>query len=175
MCATRLSSIRWLYGIQDVRIIFQWRMACIGTFLYKVMEMLHQLVTAIEPMTLLYNCICNSVLCTCIFLLCLHLSRPMWFASYSIRVLFATDLVLYIFEISSGVMQFQPRGVWWGSLFGELNYKLTSPNPRIRCQLKIQYSTPWTYFMCINIVSVSRCISANIIMPLSLWQDPLRV
>ena len=41
-------------------------MACIGTFLYKVMEMLHQLVTAIEPMTLLYDCICNSVLCTCI-------------------------------------------------------------------------------------------------------------
>ena len=66
MCATRLSSIRCLYGIQDVQIIFHRRIACIGTFLYKVMAMLQQLVAAIESISLLYDCIYNSVLCTCI-------------------------------------------------------------------------------------------------------------
>ena len=64
MCATRLSSIRYLYGIQDVQIIFHRHIACIGTFLYKVIAMLLQVETAIE--SLLYYCIYNSVLCACI-------------------------------------------------------------------------------------------------------------
>ena len=64
MCATRLSSIRCLYGIQDVQIIFHRHIACIGTFLYKVIAMLLQVETAIE--SVLYDCIYNSVLCACI-------------------------------------------------------------------------------------------------------------
>ena len=73
MCATRLSSVSWLYAIQDVQILFHKRIACIGTFLYKVTEMLPQLIkTAIESITLLYDCFCNSVLCTCIFYVAKH-------------------------------------------------------------------------------------------------------